>query len=698
MDLQKKSFSTDVAGKKLTLETSIMAGQATSSVFGHYGDSTVMATIVMGKKDKESSYFPLVVDFEEKFYAVGKILGSRFIRREGRPSDESILAGRIIDRTIRPLFNQQMRREVQVVATVLSYNEEDDLTFLGLMTVATALAISEIPWAGPVSGVSVALKDGKYLVNPGKSALEEGFTLNSFVAGTKDKINMLELEGLEAKEDEVLKGFELAQKEISNLITFQEKVIKEIGKPKAEVKIKTVEEDIKKKIVDFATEKLEKAIYLKEKKDRDEASEKVHEELGEYLEGLGIEEPLRDDAILHVLENLTDEIVHKNILESDKRPDGRALDEVRELYSEVGLLKQTHGSALFIRGGTQSLAVTTIAPPGSEQLIEGLTFSGKSRFLLHYNFPPYSVGETGRIGGPSRRSVGHGALAKKAITHMLPAKEDFPYTIRVVSEILSSNGSSSMATVCGTTLSLMDAGVPIKNPVAGIAMGMITGEGGKYKVLTDIQGYEDHYGDTDLKVAGTKDGITAMQMDVKITGLTTDMLKDGITQAKKARLEILENITKTLPTPRTELSPLAPKILTIKINPEKIGAVIGPGGKVINGIIEKTGALSIDIEDDGMVFVSADNDAAAQAAMAEVKSITKEYEIGEIVEGEITHLLDFGAIVQIDSNHDGMIHVSELKDGFVKNVTDVVKVGDKVKAKIIKVDNGKIGLSLKGVK
>jgi polyribonucleotide nucleotidyltransferase len=695
MDLKKKQFSMEYAGVPLTLEVSRMAEQASAAVLGSYGDTTVLATVVMDKKDKDSSYFPLTVDFEERFYAVGKMLGSRFMRREGKASEEAVLSGRIIDRTIRPLFDHRMRRGVQVVITVLSLDEDEDLDFICLLTASTAIAISDVPWNGPVGGVKVVRKNGQLLINPKNSAIGTEFEYQAFVSGPKDHINMIEVEGMEASEEQVLEGFELAQKEINKLIEFQQGIVKEIGKSKQVVKLAELDPALKEKVSTFLAGKLEAAIYA--------ADAKAHEgalliSLLEHLRAEGVEEKALTAAAF-AMEEIVSNFVHDEAIKKGKRPDGRAIEQVRDLHAQVGLLKKTHGSAFFIRGTTQSLSVATIAPPGMEQLIDTMTFSGKKRFLLHYNFPQYSVGETGPFRGPGRREIGHGALAEKALRNMIPAKEHFPYTIRVVSEILSSNGSSSMATVCASTLAMMDAGIPLKKPVAGIAMGLMVDDDYNFKVLTDLQGFEDHYGDMDFKVAGTRDGVTAIQLDVKVKGLTMEIIKTTLKQAKTARFQILDVMTAVLPEPRKELSPLAPLIMTIKIDPSQIGMVIGSGGKTINGIIEETGCLSIDIDDDGLVFVSGKDRATTQAAYDRVCAIVKEYKIGDIVEGPVIKILEFGAIVQIDSNHDGMIHVSELKDGFVKKVEDVVKMGDRVKAKVVKVDpSGKIGLSLKNLK
>ena len=702
--LDPKIFETEYAGKKLVFEVSRVAEQANAAVVGSYGDSTVLATVVMGEKDSDRDYLPLSVEYEERFYAVGKILGSRFIRREGRPSDEAVLSGRVVDRSIRPLFDQRIRRDIQVVLTIFSLDEEDDLDFLALNTASVALAISDVPWGGPVSGVKIARKDGKLILNPKNSEIVTGFEFQMFAAGPKDLINMIEFEGIEAREEGALDGFKLAQEEIDKLIVFQAGIAKKIGKKKAEIHRATPEEDLKRKVSAFLRPKLESAIYITDEGERDEAFKKIHDELTTYLvQDLQIDEKAHH-SIHPIMDEVISDIVHTNIIEREKRPDLRKIDEIRPLHAEVGMLKRTHGSALFVRGSTQALAVATIAPPGQEQTLETMSFSGKRRFLLHYNFPPYSVGETGPFRGPGRREIGHGALAEKAIRNMIPEKTIFPYALRVVSEILSSNGSSSMATVCASTLAMMDAGVPLKKPVAGIAMGLAVaqhptsnGKYQKFKVLTDLQGYEDYYCDMDFKIAGTRDGVTVIQLDVKIPGLTHEIIAQTLTQAKDARLKILDVMARVLPAPRPEISPLAPLIMTIKIDSSQIGSVIGPGGKVINGIIERTGCMAIDIDDDGTVFISGKDKKTTEAAYSEVKSIVKEYAIGDIVEGTVIKILDFGAIVDLGGGRDGMIHVSELKNGFVQKVEDVVKLGDFVRAKVVKVQDGKIGLSLKAL-
>ncbi len=704
MAFKKKQFSIEVGGKTLSYEISELAGQANAAVLARYGDTVVLATVVMSAKDAPLDYLPLKVDYEERFYAAGKIIGSRFIRREGRPSDEAILAGRVVDRAIRPLFNDRLRRDVHIVVTVLEIDEENEPEFVGLMGASLALAISDVPWNGPVAGVGIAEKDGKFLINPTNSDVKGGYAFDAFVAGIPDRINMIELAGDDAVEARVIKGFAEAQKEINRLIEFQTGIVKEIGKPKVEVKFSEPEPALIAAISEFLAEKLEQAIYHPLKLEQASKIGKLKNEMFAHLKETF--EEFDGKAADFLFEDEINKLVHANILEKERRPDGRRLNELRALDGEVALFHRTHGSALFVRGNTQALGMSTLAPTSAEQLIETMETNEKRRFMLHYNFPHFSVGEVGSSRGPGRREIGHGSLARKAVEPLLPPKDKFPYTIRVVSEILSSNGSSSMATVCASVLSLMDAGVPIKKPAAGIAMGLMIEQGQatgskqqRYKVLTDIQGPEDHHGDMDFKVAGTEDGVNALQMDVKVDGVTLEMLGAGLAQAKEARLEILKFMKTLLASPRPKISPFAPKIRALKINPEKIGALIGPGGKVINGLIAKYALTSIDVEENGDVFIFSDKEESADAAMAEVAAITKEFKVGEIVEGTVLRILDFGAIVDLGGGKDGMVHVSELKEGFVKQVSDVLKEGDFVKAKIIRADaDGRIGLSIKQLK
>ncbi len=675
MDLNKKTYRKNVDGKDFSLEVSRIAGQANAAVIGRSGDTAVLATVVMSKADKPGDFFPLTVDYEERFYAAGKIIGSRFIRREGRPSDEAILSARLIDRTIRPLFDQRLRREVQVVVTVLAYDEKNDPDEPALLAASTALAISDIPWGGPVAGLKI----------------EEGEDTKGFFAGTEKFVNMIEFAGKEADKATAEKIFAAAHENIKQLIDFQRGIMKEIGKPKADVTLPAGDPKLTNTIAEFIKPDLEEAL-------KNKTVDELKGKLFEHLKGSGeTEESLKIAEI--VFEDEVDKFVHELALQHGKRADGRKFDEVRDLYAEVGLFNRTHGSALFIRGETQVLAITTLAAPGSEQIVETMETTGKKRFMLHYNFPGFSVGETYRSRGPGRREIGHGNLAQKGVGAMLPPMEEFPYTIRVVAETLSSNGSSSMASTCAASLSLMDAGVPMKKQVAGISIGLMTGSNeNDYRLLTDIQGPEDHYGDMDFKVSGTRDGVNAIQMDVKIGGITAKIFAEALQAAEKARFQILDVMDKTLSAPRKELSPWAPKITIVQIPQDKIGELIGPGGKTINGILAETdNKVTIDIEEDGHVYIAGLDDEAVKHAVLRVQQITKEYQVGEIVEGPVVRILEFGAIVDLGGGRDGMIHVSELKNGYVKKVEDVVKLGDVVKAKIVKIENGKIGLSLKAL-
>ena len=701
-NLESKKFSTELGGRMLTLEFSKIAERANGSVLGTYGGTVVLATAVMGTSDKPGDFFPLTVEYEERFYAAGKILGSRFVRREGRPSEEAVLSGRLIDRAIRPLFDSRMRREVQVVTTVLAFDGENDPDAVALIAASAALATSNIPWKGPVAGLKVGSANGELKINPFIPETKQAdFGFDTFIAGTEDRINMIEFSGLDVQEKTALEAFALAEREINKLARFQKDIVKELGKEKAEVFLMEPEEKLRDTVAQFLeNDRLEKAVYTT---DRIQGHTKMSALKHELKEHLATQQFNEGDwkAAEALFEEAINDLLHKKIIDEEKRPDGRALNQVRQLESHVGLFERTHGSALFMRGNTHALAVTTLAGPGQAQLIETMETEAKRRFLLHYNFPPYSVGETKGMRGPGRREIGHGALAEKAVRAVIPTQKEFPYTVRVVSEILSSNGSSSMATICATILSLMDAGVPIKKPVAGIAMGLITSEqtskGGapEFKVLTDIQGPEDHHGDMDFKVAGTRDGVNAIQLDVKINGLTLEMIKATLEQAREARLHILDHMAETLAQTRLQLSEYAPKIITVQIDPARIGEVIGSGGKVINGIIERTGVLTVDIEEDGQIFVVSNSSSAAETAKREIEAIVREYKVGEIVEGNIIKILEFGAIVDLGGGNDGMIHVSELKQGFVKKVEDVVKLGDFVRAKVIRAEDGKIGLSLK---
>ena len=690
-----KNYSLDFAGQILKIEIGKLANQANGAVTAQLGDSVVLATAVMSRDAKVGGdFFPLTVDYEEKYYARGKILGSRFMRREGRPSEEATLNARLIDRTIRPLFNQDIRNETQIVTTVLSVDDKNDPDVLAMNAASVALMISDIPWNGPVAAVRIGRTGDKWVINP-SFAEREGSVADLVVSISSDgKINMIEAGPLaEMSEDEMVEAIEFARESLNDLIKFNKKIADDFKTPKTAIAITEIDTDLRNEVIKFlnADNALEKAVYEKDKTRRENNLGDLKYKLIEHISAI---DATKMRMVETFLEEAINEIVHKNILEKEKRPDGRKLDEVRGLSSEVGVLPRTHGSGLFQRGETQVLSALTLGSPSDELIIEGMVVSTKKHFMHQYNFPPFSVRETGRMGAPGRREIGHGALAERALLPVVPGKEKFPYTIRVVSEVLSSNGSSSMGSVCGSTLALMDAGVPITKPVAGIAMGLISNEKGDYKILTDVQGTEDHYGDMDFKVAGTKDGITAMQVDVKINGINAKILKEALEQAKKARLEILNNISKTIAEPRPELSPLAPRIITIQIPVDKIREVIGPGGKVINEIIAATGA-AIDIEESGFIFITAENEKSGLNAKEIIEGIIKEYKVGDIVTGKVIQILDFGAIVEFGRGKDGMIHISELAPYRVNKVTDIVNLGNEVTVKIKRIENGKISLSLK---
>lgn len=689
MEINK--FSNEVGGKPLVVESGKLAGLASGSVTVQYGDTVILATAVMSKTMREGiDFFPLMVDYEEKLYAAGKIKGSRFIKRETRPSDEAILSGRLIDRTIRPLFPEGMRNDVQVVITVLSVDGENDPDIPSIIGASLALGISDIPWAGPVSAVRIGKKDGKLIVNPNYDEREKG-QIDLVVSGTGDKINMVEARAFEVKEEEIFEAELLAEKEIDKLVKFQEDIIKKIGKPKTEVELIKPSAELKSAVEKFLEGKIEKRIYNKDKEARVKEKISLEQQLENFVkEEFGEEKTEEAKA---VMEEMINSIVHKNIIELGKRPDGRALGEVRDLTVEAGVLPRTHGSAIFQRGTTQALSVVTLGAPGDEQTIEGIEIDGTKRFMHHYSFPPYSVGEVKPMRGPGRREIGHGALAEKALEVLIPAKETFPYTIRVVSEILSSNGSSSMASVCGGSLALMDAGVPIKTQAAGIAMGLMSDKEGNYKILTDIQGPEDHFGDMDLKVAGTQNGVTALQMDVKIEGITSKIFQETILQAKEARLHILGEMNKILSSTRPEMSKYAPRITSFNINPDKIRDVIGPGGKVINEIIEAT-SVTIDIDDSGLVMITSKDAEAAKKATKWIMDLVREAKPGEIYEGKVTRIIDFGAFVEIFPGTEGLLHISEIAPYRVNSVSDVLKVGDTVKVRVKAIDHlGRVNLT-----
>jgi polyribonucleotide nucleotidyltransferase len=693
--MDKKIFTTKFKGRDLKVEVGELAQQANGSVLVSYGESVVLATAVMSQKAKERcDYLPLMVDYEEKLYAAGKMKGSRFIKREGKAADEAVLSGRLIDRTIRPRFNQSIRNELQVAITVLSFDRENDPDVLGIVAASLALSISDIPWDGPVAGVRLGKIGDEFIINPTYEQRTKS-DMDLIVSGTEEKINMLEAGTKEIDEDTMAKALQEGFDAYRELIAFQQKIISELKPKKAELKIEKPNQEFVEKVQNFLADKMEKHIYVAGKT-------RLGEMTSELINFIKETEPEKTEekiiAALGILEEEIDKMVHENILKKDRRPDGRKLDEVRTISCTAGVLPRTHGSAIFNRGTTQALSTVTLGAPSEKQTIDGLEDEYKKRFIHHYNFPAFSVGEIGGFRGPGRREIGHGALAERSLMQVIPEEVDFPYTIRVVSEILSSNGSSSMASVCGSSLALMDAGVPIKHAIAGIAMGLMMSEDGKeYKILTDIQGPEDHHGDIDFKVAGTTQGICGLQMDVKIDGVTVKILKETLEQAKQARLFILSKMNAVLNAHRSELSTFAPRIITFQINPDKIREVIGPGGKIINEIIDTTGA-KIDIEDSGLVFITAPNGKGGEEALQWIKDIVREVMPGEIFTGKVTRLMNFGAFVEVLPGQEGLVHISEMAPFRVNRVDDIVKVGDTVTVKVKEIDEqGRINLTMKNV-
>lgn len=695
---KQKVYSVEIGGKTLSAEFNDWANQANGSVLVRYGNSAVLATVVMGAKESDKDYFPLSVEYEEKFYAAGAILGSRFMRREGRPSDEAVLSGRIVDRTIRPLFPKGLKKDVQVIISVLSI-EEDDTDILAVNAASLAIATSNIPWNGPVSAVRIGLEEGKteFIINPTYKERDEAgdpkAVLDVTACGKDGLINMVEVGAKEVTEEVLNKALAKASEEIEKLQVWQKDIIKAEAKEKvafvspaedSEILAPAFKEIVETKLASYAG-----------KLSKNEINQMKSEWMSHAIAEFPDLAPQRLDAYY---EHRLDDYVHDLAIKEGKRVDGRAMDEIRTLYAQAGGVSPViHGSGIFYRGETHVLAALTLGGPGDAQIVDTIeTRDGKRTFMLHYNFPPFSVGETGRVGGMNRRMIGHGALAEKALRAVLPTKEVFPYTIRIVSECLASNGSTSQATVCAGTLALMDAGVPITKPVAGIAMGMMSdAKAGVYKVLTDIQGPEDHHGDMDFKVAGTADGVTAVQMDVKVEGVPLNVLAEAFAQAKKARLQILETIVKAIPAPRADISPRAPKILTIKVKQDQIGLVIGPGGKTINGIRERTKASDITIEEDGTVFITG-TDGAAEAAHEEIYQLTREYMPGETFEGTVTRMMDFGAFVKIGMNAEGLVHVSEVAPFRIGSISEAVKEGDVVPVMLKEIDEkGRYNLSIK---
>ena len=690
--MQKKEYAIEVGGKTLTAQFTDLADQASGSVILRYGNTAVMATAVMGGERDGLDYFPLSVEFEEKFYAAGAILGSRFMRREGRPSEEAVLSARVVDRTIRPLFDHSLRRDIQVIITVLAIEDEDP-DVLGVIAASLALGTSSIPWGGPVSAVRIGQvnTDENLIINPAYSQrTSELEKLDLLACGKDGNVNMIEVGAQEVPEEHLTSALEAAVGVHAELQAWQEKIISEIGAQKEELPTHAYSSELTSLFEKEVSPKMSEYIF-----ENNDAYGLKREWLAQVKEAL----PEEVSSAGHYFEEKVDEYVHVEALENNRRQDGRAMDEIRDLYAQAGGVSDLiHGTGIFYRGGTHVLSALTLGGPDDAQLIDTIEAQDtKKRYMHHYNFPPFSVGETGRVGGFNRRQIGHGALAEKALIPVLPSKEAFPYTIRIVSETMASNGSSSQASVCGSTLALMDAGVPITRPVAGIAMGMMSNEKGDYKILTDIQGPEDHFGDMDFKVAGTSEGVTAVQMDVKVSGVSVAVLSEAFAQAKTARMHILEVMQKAISEPRKSINPRAPQIISLTIKEDQIGSVIGPGGKTINGIKDLTGVTEISIEDDGSVFITGQGGSAEQAAKM-IKELTHEYTVGERFDGEVTRIMDFGAFVRIGTNTEGLVHISELAPFRIEKVTDVVAEGERVPVIIKEIDEKKrINLSIKDV-
>ena len=694
MEQNKKVYQMDWAGRPLIVEVGQLAKQAGGSALVRYGDSVVLSTATGSKEPKQADFFPLTVMYEEKMYAVGKVPGG-FIRREGRPSERATLASRLIDRPLRPLFAEGFRNEISVNNMVLSVEQDCSTEMAAMFGSSLSLCISNIPFNGPIAGVVVGRVNGEFVINPTVEQMEQS-DINLTVAGTKDGINMVEAGAKEVPEMIMLDAIMFGHKEIKKLVAFQEEIVREVGQAKVGVVLFELDKDLLKEIHDMCYAQLKAAVSVEEKHARQDAIEAVDNSVIDVFVAREAD-AITMKQVKEILHKMMSDEVRRLITEDKVRPDGRKVDEIRPLASEVGILPRTHGTGLFTRGQTQVLSVCTLGAMGDQQKIDGLGLEETKRFMHHYNFPSFSVGEVRPSRGPGRREIGHGALGERALEPIIPNDKDFPYTIRIVSEVLESNGSSSQASICGSILALMDAGVPIKAPVSGIAMGLVK-DGDNYTILSDIQGLEDHYGDMDFKVAGTPAGVTALQMDIKIEGLTEDILKEALQQAEKGRAHILEHMMTTMNKPRTELSKYAPKIEVMMINPDKIRDVIGPGGKQINKIIDETG-VKIDIEQDGTVFIASQDAEMIAKAKSIIESLTREAEVGALYMGKVISIKEFGCFIEIFPGKEGMCHISELALERVKKVEDVVKEGEEFLVKVVKIDptNGKISLSRKEV-
>ena len=690
-----KVYRTAIGGKLLELEIGKVCEMANGQVMVRYGDTVVNVTAVASKQPRpDIDFFPLSCDYEEKMYAAGKIPGG-FIKREGRPSEKAILNSRLMDRPLRPLFPKGFYNDVQVVATVMSVDLDAPSEIAAMIGSSVALSISDIPWDGPTASVLVGMVDGEFVINPGLEQREKS-DLHLVVSGTKDAIMMVEAGANEVPEEKMLDAIMFAHEEIKEIVSFIEEIVAEIGKPKMEVELYKVPEEIETDVRAYAEDKMREAVHTVEKMERLENMDAVEVETQEHF---AEKYPESEKDIASVLYNITKEQVRSLILDDGIRPDNRKYTEIRPIWIDTGILPRAHGSGLFKRGQTQALSVATLGTISEEQRLDGLTEQTEKRYMHHYNFPPYSVGEARPMRSPGRREIGHGALAERAILPVLPSVEEFPYAIRVVSEILSSNGSTSQASVCGSCLALMDAGVPIKAPVAGIAMGLVerVEEDGSstMAILSDIQGMEDFLGDMDFKVAGTAKGVTAIQMDIKVHGLSKKVLQDALKQAKDGRMHIMQEMLAEIPEPRKELSPYAPRIITMQVDPDKIRIIIGPGGKTINAIVEKTG-VKIDIDDEGQVFIASTDMEGAEAARKEIELLTKDVEVGEVYEGKVTRIMNFGAFIEILPGKEGLLHISKMAKGRVEKVEDVMNVGDTVKVKVTEIDSqDRINLSRK---